>query len=386
MQLKMRSTEIFNLVSVGALVLTLGSLSACSYVSYGGDWPDDQSRFEKITKAGPSTPLGPPPGVVGRSTIASSSEVSPTHVASSGGYVPTTTISRTSPPAAQPYRPDDNFGRARLNENAMPLTSSATKSAQPFHDEDITPPTTRVGSTGLGSASLLPPARTDVVSEVEEDEAEADEPAHETRPQKKIEPVERTSKSAKKVSPEKTSVVPGKKAKVEEPKDDLSALKDDQDAVNEGEGDVTEPDADEDLAPDTTEASAKIVTNLAIPPAKTENTKSDKAATETSKGKASSTGSLPAAETTIPGDETQCAKADDEAGRGESAASDADRLFYYRRALRLCPNRAKFRVEIGKIYAGLGRVEDAEHEFRQALDAEPTNAEAKGQLKQLEQK
>lgn len=75
-----------------------------------------------------------------------------------------------------------------------------------------------------------------------------------------------------------------------------------------------------------------------------------------------------------------CGKAEGEAVRARASVSEADQLFYFRRALRLCPKSTQYHLEIGKIYSTLGRKEDAEFEFRQVLDLDPKNQEAKNLL------
>ncbi|MDD2941390.1 MAG: hypothetical protein PHC51_00340 [bacterium] len=78
-----------------------------------------------------------------------------------------------------------------------------------------------------------------------------------------------------------------------------------------------------------------------------------------------------------------CVKADEEAGRANRATSAADKLFYYRRALRFCPSNASYHVEIGRVYQSIGREDDAEFEFQQAVNLDSGNAEAKRLLSEL---
>jgi tetratricopeptide (TPR) repeat protein len=78
-----------------------------------------------------------------------------------------------------------------------------------------------------------------------------------------------------------------------------------------------------------------------------------------------------------------CQKAEKEAGRAEKATSAADRLFYFRRALRFCPSEPVYHMEIGKVYQSIGRNEDAEYEFQQALELDPNLAEARDLLAAL---
>jgi Flp pilus assembly protein TadD len=70
--------------------------------------------------------------------------------------------------------------------------------------------------------------------------------------------------------------------------------------------------------------------------------------------------------------------------RAKNAVSDADRLFYYRRAVRLCSTEPGYHVEIGKLYINLGRIEDAKFEFKQAIDLDPSNQMARDQLSKLD--
>ena len=81
---------------------------------------------------------------------------------------------------------------------------------------------------------------------------------------------------------------------------------------------------------------------------------------------------------------SECKQASAEVQRAKSSVSDADRLFYYRRAVRLCSGEPTYHVEIGKLYINLGRTEDAKFEFRQAIDLDPSNQPAREQLGKLE--
>lgn len=78
-----------------------------------------------------------------------------------------------------------------------------------------------------------------------------------------------------------------------------------------------------------------------------------------------------------------CVKAEDEAGRANRATSAADKLFYFRRALRFCPSNSSYHVEIGRVYQSIGREDDAEFEFQQAVNLDGGNAEAKRLLSEL---
>jgi len=86
----------------------------------------------------------------------------------------------------------------------------------------------------------------------------------------------------------------------------------------------------------------------------------------------------------VTSDDPDCREAESEAVRARNARSDADRLFYLRRALRLCPAQASYHLEIGVVYASIGRTDDARFEFRETLDLDPGNPEAGIQLSKLD--
>jgi len=88
--------------------------------------------------------------------------------------------------------------------------------------------------------------------------------------------------------------------------------------------------------------------------------------------------------TTLSASDPSCKSGELEAKRARSATSDADKLFYLRRAIRLCPSSVAYHLEIGEIYKSIGRDEDAAYEARQVLDLEPTNSAAKKLLSAVE--
>jgi len=85
-----------------------------------------------------------------------------------------------------------------------------------------------------------------------------------------------------------------------------------------------------------------------------------------------------------PKDLANCKDALKEAERGLHAAADADRLFYLRRAARLCPTEPSYHVELGKLYSAIGKSEDAKYELRQAIDLDPNNQIARDELSIIE--
>jgi hypothetical protein len=77
-----------------------------------------------------------------------------------------------------------------------------------------------------------------------------------------------------------------------------------------------------------------------------------------------------------------CGEAEKERASAQNAMDSSDKLFHLRRALRLCPNNARMHHELGKVYASMDRASDAEQEFKQALDIDPSYAPAKQSLDQ----
>lgn len=75
-----------------------------------------------------------------------------------------------------------------------------------------------------------------------------------------------------------------------------------------------------------------------------------------------------------------CSEAEGEARRARTAATDTDKIFYYRRALRLCKTKPEYHVEMGKVYSSIGRKEEAEFEYSKALEIDPNNRDAQDEL------
>lgn len=79
----------------------------------------------------------------------------------------------------------------------------------------------------------------------------------------------------------------------------------------------------------------------------------------------------------------ECRQAEEEASRAESAAEVSDRLFHYRRALRLCPNSPAYHNALGEVYLSLNRSSDADYEFREALRVDPSFGPARENINAL---
>ena len=90
----------------------------------------------------------------------------------------------------------------------------------------------------------------------------------------------------------------------------------------------------------------------------------------------------PAAFKAAAGDE--CGEADKEVQRAAQVGALADKLFHYRRALRLCPNNPAYHNSIGEVYVSLQRMNDAEFEFREALQLDPGYAPAQKNLRSVQ--
>lgn len=80
----------------------------------------------------------------------------------------------------------------------------------------------------------------------------------------------------------------------------------------------------------------------------------------------------------------RCMDAKDEVVRASDAGSDADKLYYLGRALKLCPESSAYHLEAGKVYAKIGRKDEAVLEFRQAIDLNPDNLIARRELSKLD--
>ena len=78
-----------------------------------------------------------------------------------------------------------------------------------------------------------------------------------------------------------------------------------------------------------------------------------------------------------------CTEAEKEVKSAVGTDALADKLFHYRRALRLCPNNPVFHNGIGEVYISLQRVGDAEYEFQEALRLDPGYSPAKQNLDTL---
>ncbi|MBN8549842.1 MAG: tetratricopeptide repeat protein [Deltaproteobacteria bacterium] len=79
----------------------------------------------------------------------------------------------------------------------------------------------------------------------------------------------------------------------------------------------------------------------------------------------------------------ECTQAEGEVNKAAGSAELADKLFHYRRALRLCPDNPAYHNGLGEIYLSLNRRNDAEFEFREALNLDPQFQAATNNLNSL---
>ncbi len=80
---------------------------------------------------------------------------------------------------------------------------------------------------------------------------------------------------------------------------------------------------------------------------------------------------------------SECKGAPAEISQAEGSAETADKLFHYRRALRLCPDNAPYHVKLGDVYQSLNRPSDAAYEYREALNLDPQSNNAREKLAAL---
>lgn len=81
-------------------------------------------------------------------------------------------------------------------------------------------------------------------------------------------------------------------------------------------------------------------------------------------------------ESVAPDEQSGCSEALSEAEKADAATDSADKLFHYRRALRLCPGQAQYHIGLGQTYIAMNRKQDAQAEFQEALRIDPDSREA----------
>jgi tetratricopeptide (TPR) repeat protein len=66
------------------------------------------------------------------------------------------------------------------------------------------------------------------------------------------------------------------------------------------------------------------------------------------------------------------------------AANPEDKVYFYKKGLRLCPNNASAHNRLGEIYLKMKKKKDAEYQFRRALEINPDYYPAQRNLDKLE--
>jgi tetratricopeptide (TPR) repeat protein len=84
--------------------------------------------------------------------------------------------------------------------------------------------------------------------------------------------------------------------------------------------------------------------------------------------------------TTSSPETAECTKAEAEIQKADTAKEGADKLFYLRRAIRLCPANASYHKNLADQYLSLGRNEDAKTAYEDAVRLDPALTEAKEAL------
>jgi tetratricopeptide (TPR) repeat protein len=80
----------------------------------------------------------------------------------------------------------------------------------------------------------------------------------------------------------------------------------------------------------------------------------------------------------------ECEMAQQEVVKADDASEEAEKLFHYRRALRMCPENPAVHTSLGDIYRKSNRIEDARYEYKQALKISPNYAPALDSLKEID--
>jgi hypothetical protein len=78
-----------------------------------------------------------------------------------------------------------------------------------------------------------------------------------------------------------------------------------------------------------------------------------------------------------------CAQAASEISSAKRESQSKEKLFRYRRALRMCPDKADLHSELGELYLDMNRIHDAEYEFNEAVRLDPNDKKAKSNLAEL---
>jgi len=69
--------------------------------------------------------------------------------------------------------------------------------------------------------------------------------------------------------------------------------------------------------------------------------------------------------------------------RARSSQRTDDKIYYYKKGLRLCPDYYDAHYELGLLYKRLGNIEEAKYEFRRTLEIKPEHYDAREALRSL---
>jgi tetratricopeptide (TPR) repeat protein len=83
----------------------------------------------------------------------------------------------------------------------------------------------------------------------------------------------------------------------------------------------------------------------------------------------------------VGGDE--CKQAKGEMEKAQAVTEPPDKLFHYRRALRLCPTNPDYQTALGDLYLSFKRRADAEYQYKEALKIDPSHGPAAQKLRAL---
>ena len=270
-------------------------------------------------------------------------------------------LERQQQEVAAQRRELDDLERARDGGGAQALPHQG--SAGDGKTADNAP----MGYSYPGSTMRLDPATRARYERSDETESQ-----YQYRPVTKAEPiVSKTTTLSRHVTETEPAVAPVKKVTVARadipPPPPSESVKSDSDGVTER--DLVAPQAD---AETTEEKPAAVTETKEVIPA----LPSDNSGANTSTARVAP----PQAPAAAPETSAECKQATDEVSKADSSSEVADKLFHYRRALRLCPDNAQYHVGLGNIYQSLNRKMDAEFEYREALRIDPNIEEAKKNL------
>lgn len=79
----------------------------------------------------------------------------------------------------------------------------------------------------------------------------------------------------------------------------------------------------------------------------------------------------------------ECREASNEMQQAEASQATAEKLYHYRRALRLCPENPALHTGLSKVYLELDRKDDAKYELQEALKLDPEYEPARDLLKTI---